>query len=48
MNLALAYEEGEGVEVNIPLALRYFEKSAELGNTVSLTSIARYYLNGEV
>ena len=40
------YREGNGVEKDPSLALKYFEKAAETGNTFCTNFLGAYYYNG--
>lgn len=45
-NLAYIFEIGQGVEVNIPEAVYWYEKAAQKGDVVSQTNLGALYLSG--
>ncbi|MDO6564271.1 hypothetical protein Q4488_12825 [Amphritea sp. 1_MG-2023] len=46
-NLAIAYETGKGVAVNVRQALKYYRQSVTLGNPKAMRNLARLYEQGE-
>ena len=42
-NLAICYENGQGVEKNLPVALVWYEKAAKGGDEVSLRCVGNIY-----
>ncbi|MBO5122781.1 MAG: sel1 repeat family protein, partial [Oscillospiraceae bacterium] len=46
-NLALCYEQGEGVEKNQSEAVRWYRAAAEQGDAKAQLNLARYYFKGE-
>ena len=47
-DLAMMYWEGKGVERDLNKALKLFERSAEAGNSQSMSELAEIYLKGEL
>ena len=47
-DLATMYWNVEGVEKNLDEAFKLFKQSAELGNTQSMSELAKIYLKGEI
>ncbi|MFB2579186.1 tetratricopeptide repeat protein [Acinetobacter sp. c2-A9] len=47
-NLAILYENGDGVEQNITEAVRLYEKSFESGNVISAYNLGYLYQNNEL
>lgn len=46
-NLAVCYEDGDGVEQNLDAAVRFYNLAAENGNSYALNNLGRLYQNGK-
>ncbi|EXX50137.1 hypothetical protein RirG_273700 [Rhizophagus irregularis DAOM 197198w] len=46
-NLAIFYENGEGIEKNLEKAFHWYQKAAENGNENAMNNLAICYESGE-
>ncbi|WP_414683523.1 tetratricopeptide repeat protein [Mucilaginibacter sp.] len=47
-DLAVSYEIGVGVKKNLPLAFKYYQKAALLGDKQSIYETGRCYVQGNI